>query len=168
MRINTIRMISGVGAAIMLLAVTGCETMNHRESDERSEGRVVDDKVITSSVQKGLDEDPVYKFNDVSVGTFAGVVQLSGFVNESAQRMRAQDIAQNTEGVSKVINGIALKPMLQPTGRAPVQRMYSDYPPATQQAAPAPNASENNMQTPNQNQSSEQTNQNTQNTEQKQ
>jgi hypothetical protein len=160
MRINTIRMISGVSAAIMLLAVTGCETMNHRGGDERSEGRMVDDKDITASVQKGLDQDPVYKFNDVSVGTFAGVVQLSGFVNESAQRMRAQDIAQNTEGVSKVINGIALKPMLQPTGRAPVQRMYSDYPSTTPQAAPAPNTGENNMQTPNQNQSSEQTNQN--------
>jgi len=133
-------MLSGVGAAIMLLAVTGCETTNH--GDERSEGRMVDDKEITASVQKGLDKDPVYKFTDVSIGTFAGVVQLSGFVNDNAQRMRAQDIAQNTDGVSKVINGIALKPM-QPTGKPAGERMYAEPAPAPQQA-PAPNTHQEN------------------------
>lgn len=49
MRTNTIRMLSGVGAAFMLLAVTGCQTSNH--NDERSEGRVKDDKTITSDVK---------------------------------------------------------------------------------------------------------------------
>src|SRR5215467_1054468 len=101
MRTNTIRMLSGVGAAMMLLAVTGCQSTNHK--DERSEGRVVDDKSITSNIQKGLDQDPTYKFHDVNVDTFAGVVQLSGFANIDAQRTRAQDIAQNTDGVTKVV-----------------------------------------------------------------
>jgi len=141
MRTNTIRMLSGVGAAIMLLAVTGCQTTNH--NDERSEGRVVDDKDITASVQKSLDQDPTYKFHDVNVNTFAGVVQLSGFVNIDAQRTRAQDIAQNTDGVAKVVNGIALKPMMQPTGRAPVERMYSE---PAQAPAPPPAPANNQNQ----------------------
>ena len=135
MRTNTIRKLSGVGAAIMLLAVTGCQTSNH--NDERSEGRVKDDKSITSDVKKSLESDATYKFNDVKVDTFAGVVQLSGFVNIGAQRMRAQEIAQVTDGVAKVVNGIALKPPMQPTGRAAVERMYADPAPA-QELAPSP------------------------------
>ncbi len=135
MRTNTIRMLSGVGAAFMLLAVTGCQTSNH--NDERSEGRVKDDKTITSDVKKSLESDATYKFSDVSVGTFAGVVQLSGFVNVDAQRQRAQEIAQYTDGVAKVVNGIALKPPMQPTGRAAVERIYTDPAPA-QGLAPAP------------------------------
>jgi hypothetical protein len=110
--------------AAMLLILTGCETTNHK--DERSAGRVLDDKNITADVQKSLQTEPTFKFPEVSVTTFAGIVQLSGFVNSDAQRQRAQEIAQNSEGVKEVVNGIALKPMLPATSRpASVQKIYS-------------------------------------------
>ena len=110
--------------AAMLLILAGCETT---PKDERSEGRALDDKHITSSVEKSLETEPTYKFPEVSVTTFAGIVQLSGFVNSDGQRDRAAEIAQNTEGVKQVVNGIALKPMLPATSRpAPVQRIYAD------------------------------------------
>jgi len=125
MRSNTIQRISCAGMAAMLLILAGCESMTSPK-DERSEGRALDDKHITSSVERSLETEPTYKFPEVSVTTFAGVVQLSGFVNSDGQRARAAEIAQNTDGVKQVVNGIALKPMLPATGQAPVQRIYAD------------------------------------------
>jgi osmotically-inducible protein OsmY len=119
--IRPLSVVSSIGAAIALLGFSGCESTEHRSSDERSYGRQADDKNLTQSVENGLKREPVYKFNDVDVKTFAGVVQLSGFVNTEDQKNRAAEIAQQTPGVSQVINNIALKPVTPtPTGRAPI------------------------------------------------
>ena len=119
-KIRGLAIISTIGAAIALFGLSGCESTEHRSSDERSSGRQEDDKHITQSVENALKHEPVYKFNDVDVRTFAGVVQLSGFVNTEDQKNRAAEVAQQTPGVSQVINNIALKPMAPtPTGRVP-------------------------------------------------
>jgi osmotically-inducible protein OsmY len=114
--------VSGMTA---MIALTGCEMMNHHNDSDRTAGRALDDKTITASVQHDLNREPVYKFNDVDVKTFDGVVQLSGFVETSQQKDRAGDIAKRVEGVSQVVNNITLKPSdnnnLEPTGRT------SDY-----------------------------------------
>jgi osmotically-inducible protein OsmY len=123
MRKNTIQKILGVGTAAMLIAMTGCETT---PKDERTEGRTIDDKHITENVQKSLEREPTYKFTEVKVSTFAGIVQLSGFVNTDNEKSRAEDIAQNTDGVKQVVNGIALKPEMPPTGRNSESRIYSE------------------------------------------
>jgi hyperosmotically inducible protein len=107
--------ITSLGAAVAVLGLSGCESWMHKSSDERSAGRVVDDKHITHTVQSGLQNEPVYKFSDVDVKTFDGVVQLSGFVNTEEQKRRAAEIAQQTPGVSQVVNNITLKPMGAPT-----------------------------------------------------
>jgi hypothetical protein len=114
MRSNTIRRISYVSMAALLLVITGCETTS---KDERSEGRALDDKNITESVKKSLESEPTYKFSEVTVSTFAGIVQLSGFVNSDGEKQRAEDIAENTGGVRQVVNGIALKPVMPATSR---------------------------------------------------
>jgi len=108
-------LVAGMSAAF---ALSGCSMLNHRSGD-RSMGRVIDDKTITADVKHGLNHEPVYKFGDVDVRTFDGVVQLSGFVDTNDQKQRAGDIAQHTEGVTQVVNNISLKPQgnLQPTGR---------------------------------------------------
>jgi osmotically-inducible protein OsmY len=102
----------------VVMALTGCEMMNHHESD-RTAGRALDDKTITASIQHDLNREPVYKFNDVDVKTFDGVVQLSGFVSTEDQKRRAGEIAKGAEGVTQVVNNITLKPNdnLAPTGR---------------------------------------------------
>ena len=116
--------------AVALTALTlvgvGCETTSH---DERSEGRILDDKSITENVQKELEREPVYKFGNVKVSTFGGIVQLSGFVNTDEQKSRAAEIAQRTPGVHEVSNGITLKPeAMTPTGatNANQPRIYSE------------------------------------------
>jgi osmotically-inducible protein OsmY len=108
--------VSGVSAAIAVMSLTGC-SMNDGSSD-RTAGRQLDDKVITEKVEERLETEPVYKFSDVDVKTFAGVVQLSGFVNTEEQKRRAGELAQNIEGVARVVNNITLKPGsdLTPTG----------------------------------------------------
>ena len=111
------------GAAAMLIAMTGCETT---PKDERSEGRSLDDKHITENVEKSLQKEPTYKFSEVKVSTFAGIVQLSGFVNTDGEKSRAEDIAENTDGVKQVVNGIALKPEMPATGRNSQSRIYSE------------------------------------------
>src|SRR4051812_35842013 len=83
-------------ALAAVLGFGGCSTDSggSKHHDERSEGRVVDDKQVKESVMKGLDGDPVYKFGSVDVSTYGGVVQLGGFVNTEDQKRRAGEIAQ--------------------------------------------------------------------------
>ena len=108
-----------VGGMSVMVALTGCEMLNDHSGD-RTAGRALDDKTITSTVEHDLNREPVYKFNGVDVKTYAGVVQLSGFVDTSEQKSRAGDIARHAEGVTQVVNNITLKPQgnLQPTGRS--------------------------------------------------
>ena len=114
-------LITSATAALTVTTFTGCETWRaHTTSDrsDRSAGRMVDDEHITAGIKSGLRTEPTYKFNDVDVKTFNGVVQLSGFVNSNDQKTRAGEIAQRTEGVSQVQNNILLKPAsTTPTGR---------------------------------------------------
>jgi osmotically-inducible protein OsmY len=124
------RLVSSTAAAVIALGVGGCSTnSSSNKHDERSEGRVVDDKQVKENVQKGLDRDSTYKFTSVEVTTFGGVVQLSGFVNTEDQKRRAGDIAQQTPGAREVVNGIALKPEpMAPTGstNGVPPRIYSE------------------------------------------
>ena len=115
MFIKKILLVSGMSA---IFALTGCEMLNHTGGD-RTAGRALDDKTITSTVKHDLNRDPLYKFNGIDVATFDGVVQLSGFVDTDQQKQRAGEIAQHAEGVERVVNNITLKPNggnLQPTG----------------------------------------------------
>lgn len=109
-----------VGGMSAMFALTGCEMLNHHSGD-RTMGRTLDDKTITSTVKHDLNREPVYKFGEVDVKTYDGVVQLSGFVDTEDQKHRAGDIARQAEGVTQVVNNITLKPQqqnnLQPTGR---------------------------------------------------
>jgi hyperosmotically inducible protein len=132
MQNNTIRMLSGVGSAVMLLLLTGCEST---PKDERSQGTVIDDEHLAENVRHALDNEPVYKFTDVHINTYAGVVQLSGFATLQSQKSRAQQVTENVNGVRQVVNGIALKPTMQATGRMNSQPAYSDA--SDQNAAPA-------------------------------
>jgi len=49
------------------------------------------------------------KYAGVDVKTFKGTVQLSGFVENRAQKSRAADLAKGVEGVKEVENNILIK-----------------------------------------------------------
>jgi hypothetical protein len=112
-------LVSGASAILATTVLTGCNMS--KASGDRTAGRTLDDKLITATVNEKLKEEPVYKFNEVDVNTFAGVVQLSGFVSSEEQKRRAGDLAQQVDGVTRVVNNITLKPTRGPgltaTGR---------------------------------------------------
>jgi hyperosmotically inducible protein len=111
------QLVCTIAGMLALAGLSGCKT-DEKHSSELSDGRMVDDKHITERVEDGLKSDPVYKFGDINVSTYGGLVQLAGFVNTEGEKERAQSIAQNVPGVIRVENGIALKPTPPaPTGR---------------------------------------------------
>ena len=121
-----------------MFALTGCIS-----TPDRSAGRVLDDKLISSKVKKELDNAPVYKFTDVKVNTYRGVVQLSGFVDTEDQKQKAGEIAKQIGWVREVMNNISLKPREEYRGRAPGEREVTtgterSYPTTPTPANPAP------------------------------
>lgn len=74
-----------------------------------STGQYVDDTVITTKVKSALLADDDVKSFAVSVETVKGVVQLSGFVNTSAQRFAAGRDASAVPGVKTVKNNLIVK-----------------------------------------------------------
>src|SRR5437762_2853435 len=117
MRYEKSWIVAGLSLAAALTTFTGCQTA---PKDGRSAGLALDDKHITERVKESLDTEPVFKFSDVDVKTFAGTVQLSGFVLTQGQKNRAQEIAQHTQGVREVVNAITLKPPMPTPAVAPV------------------------------------------------
>jgi len=93
-------------------AAAACSSTKEQGATEHAgatAGRVVDDSVITGKVKAALVADPTTKAHQISVETFQGVVQLSGFVDSSAARSRAEQVAQGIDGVKNVKNDLELR-----------------------------------------------------------
>jgi osmotically-inducible protein OsmY len=104
--LKVLALILCVSALPLLLGVTGCTTGSRYQ---QSTGEYIDDHGLSSHVKSALGEDSQYKYTDVNVVTFKGVVQLSGFVNTRDQKSRAGDIAGKVAGVKEVQNNITVK-----------------------------------------------------------
>ncbi len=102
--------INSLGAACLLaitttIGVTGCAGDRYNEST----GEHIDDAAITGRVKSALSGDGEYKYPGVNVTTFKGTVQLSGFVDQRAQKARAGDLAKGVAGVKDTVNNITVK-----------------------------------------------------------
>ena len=86
----------------VLLSCAGSRT---REST----GEYIDDSAITTKVKAALLAEPGIRSYQISVETFKGVVQLSGFVDTQQQKDKAAEIARRVDGVSSVKNNIIVK-----------------------------------------------------------
>ncbi len=87
------------------VAFTGCATTATREST----GEYVDDSAITTKVKAAFVKDEVVKARQVSVETYKGTVQLSGFVATPEEKARAERLAAGVAGVRSVSNRIEIK-----------------------------------------------------------
>jgi osmotically-inducible protein OsmY len=95
-------LVSGLGLAAL---AGGCvSTANQPSSSE-----YVDDSAITMKVKSAFMQDPMVKVLDLSVETFKGVVQLSGFVASAEEKAQAGRAAAGIAGVSSVKNHIIVK-----------------------------------------------------------
>jgi hyperosmotically inducible periplasmic protein len=94
-----------LGALPLMTMVTGCAGDRYHQST----GESIDDEGISLHVRSALANDGEYKYDGVSVKTFKGTVQLSGFVDTQAQKSRAADLAKGVQGVKDLENNITVK-----------------------------------------------------------
>jgi osmotically-inducible protein OsmY len=91
---------------LMLIATfAACASTRTQEST----GEYVDDSVITTKVKSLLAADDFLKSFQISVETYKGVVQLSGFVNSQQAVDKASQIARGVKGVTSVKNDLIVK-----------------------------------------------------------
>jgi osmotically-inducible protein OsmY len=91
---------------LMLIAtLAACAATRTHESA----GGYVDDSVITTKVKSLLAEDDFLKSFQISVETFKGTVQLSGFVNSQKAVDRADEITRSVKGVQSIKNNLIVK-----------------------------------------------------------
>ncbi|HLC26860.1 MAG TPA: BON domain-containing protein [bacterium] len=90
---------------LMIAVIAGCAGNRTREST----GEYVDDSIITAKVKAAILGDPALKVLQISVETFKGVVQLSGFVNSPQVVSRATEVASRVSGVVSVKNNLIVK-----------------------------------------------------------
>ena len=90
---------------LMLITLVACASTRTHEST----GEYVDDSVITTKVKALLAEDNFLKSFQISVETYKGTVQLSGFVNSRETVNKAGEIARSVKGVKSVRNNLIVK-----------------------------------------------------------
>jgi hyperosmotically inducible protein len=91
--------------AAFLLFALGCASTSTQEST----GEYIDDSVITSKVKTAIFNEPSLKVFQINVETTKNVVQLSGYVATSAERVKAVELARSVTGVRSVRNDLLLK-----------------------------------------------------------
>jgi hypothetical protein len=86
-----------MGAALLL---GGCNSTKS--------GQASDDKAITTQVQAKLFDDPVLKMRDIHVTSDNGTVTLSGSVNTELEKAAVERVADQADGVKKVVNQLEI------------------------------------------------------------
>lgn len=91
---------------LMLIAVlAACASTPTREST----GEYIDDSVITAKVKSLLAQDDLLKSFQISVETYQGTVQLSGFVNSQQAVDKAGQIVRSVKGYKWLKNDLIVK-----------------------------------------------------------
>ena len=91
--------------AMFISICSGCATKPVLEST----GEFIDDSVITTKIKSLIAADNLLKAFQISVETFKGTVQLSGFVNSQKDVERAEEIAKGVKGVVSIRNNLMVK-----------------------------------------------------------
>ena len=93
-------------------SVTGVKEVRNDlrvSTPQATAGQVIDDATVTASVKAKLAEDSTTKAHQVNVETQKGVVQLTGFVDSTAARARAGELARTVDGVTVVRNDLEIR-----------------------------------------------------------
>jgi osmotically-inducible protein OsmY len=91
--------------AIALAGILGCASTSTKEGT----GEYFDDSVVTAKVKAALFNEPTLSSGQISVETFKGTVQLSGFVKTPQEKGKAAEVARTVNGVASVKNNIQLR-----------------------------------------------------------
>jgi osmotically-inducible protein OsmY len=99
-------MLIGCFMVLMMIAtLMACASTSKQEGT----GEYVDDSVITTKVKTMLGADDFLKSFEISVETYKGIVQLTGFVDSQKAIDRAGAVAKGVGGVKSVKNDLSVK-----------------------------------------------------------
>jgi len=90
---------------VLMVAFAACASTSKQEST----GEYVDDSVITTKVKSLLAADDFLKSFEISVETYKGTVQLSGFVDSQKAIDKAVEITRSVKGVKPIKNNLNVK-----------------------------------------------------------
>ncbi|WAW09364.1 BON domain-containing protein [Oxalobacter vibrioformis] len=91
--------------ALLVASLSACST----GQKHGTVGQYVEDSAITTNVKAAIFQESDLSAAEINVETFNGIVQLSGFVSQSAQISKAGQVAQRVEGVKGVKNSLTVK-----------------------------------------------------------
>lgn len=89
----------------ILISLSACAATETKEST----GQYVDNSVLTAKVKTAIFNESTLKSSEITVETFKGEVQLSGFVSSIDQTKKAVEIAKTIPGVTAVKNDMRVK-----------------------------------------------------------
>ena len=121
--VKMVALVTRLSAFPLMVGVTGCagdrynQSTGHLIDDNRTGERgynqrtdqSVEDSRMAERVREALAAGSDYKYDGVKVTACNGVVQLSGFVNTSAQTEIAVEVARRVAGVKSVEDNLAVK-----------------------------------------------------------
>ena len=90
---------------MLVISVAGCAGNTVSEST----GEYFDDAMITTKVKTAILSNSRLKLLDITVVTFKGVVQLSGFVDSKGVADTAVQVSRTVKGVKAVNNSLVVK-----------------------------------------------------------
>jgi hyperosmotically inducible periplasmic protein len=86
------------------MVLPACQSMTGKTA-----GQNIDDATLTASVQAKLTGDKLSNFSRINVDTDRGVVSLNGVVRTEEEKVRAEELAQQVNGVTKVNNNLQIQ-----------------------------------------------------------
>jgi osmotically-inducible protein OsmY len=89
----------------LIFSLAACTATSTKEST----GQYVDNSLLTARVKTAIFNEPTLKSSEISVETYKGEVQLSGFVSSIEQTHKAVEIAKSIPGVTAVKNDMRVK-----------------------------------------------------------
>ena len=116
-------LITGLSALPLIVGLTGCggdrynQSAAHRTGGngtvecgyDQSTDQRIEDSRTAERVREALAAGTDYRYDGVKVIACSGVVQLSGFVNTSAQKNSAGEVTSKVMGVKSVENNLEVK-----------------------------------------------------------
>lgn len=103
--LNLNRILKFLACLVLIASFMGCAATQKHEST----GQYVDDSVITTKVKTAIFNESTLKSLQISVKTYNGVVQLSGFVDTAQSVSKAGEVAGRIDGVKEVKNDLVIK-----------------------------------------------------------
>jgi osmotically-inducible protein OsmY len=103
--LKVLALIACLSALPLMVGLMGCVGDGHSQGS----GQLVEDSRTAERVREALATGADYKYDEVKVVAHNGVVELSGFVNTTAQKRAAGAAAAKVIGVKDIVNDLAVK-----------------------------------------------------------